>query len=427
MTHAASAGLRHHALAGLGLVMLVLGGFFGWSLFAEVAGAVVAPGRIVVESDVKRIQHLEGGVVGEIHARNGDRVKAGQLLIRLDGTQARANLGIVESQVIALAHRRNRLIAERDGLAQPTGRPDRPGPAFDAWTAEARVLAALHATRDGEIAQLREQIAQANRNIEGLQAQIKAKDRELRLIGEELKGIRELRRKELVPLPRLKALERDEARIAGERGQLLSTVAQTGQRIAELELQVLQVDAQRMKDVLAELREVETRLAELAQRRIAAEDQLRRIDILSPTAGTIHESTIHTTAGVVGAGETLMLIVPAHDRLIIEAEIDPTGIDRVKPGMTGRVRFPAFDQRTTPEIPGTIDAVTPDASSDPQSGRTFYRARIGIERSALPPTVARELKPGMPAEIFIETASRSVLSYLVKPLQDQIARTFTED
>ncbi|PWR21658.1 HlyD family type I secretion periplasmic adaptor subunit [Zavarzinia compransoris] len=427
MTATAGASLRRHARAGLGLVVLVLGGFLGWSLLAEVAGAVVAPGRIVVESDVKRIQHLEGGVVSEIHARNGDGVAAGQLLVRLDGTQARANLGIVESQVIALAHRRHRLMAERDGLAEPAGQPDQPGPALDAWRAEARVLAALRAARDGEIAQLREQIAQASRNTEGLQAQIKAKDRELRLIGEELRGVRELRQKELVPLPRLKALERDEARIAGERGQLLSTVAQTGQRIAELELQVIQVDTQRMKDVLAELREVETRLAELSERRIAAGDQLRRIDILSPTAGTIHESIVHTTGGVVGPGETLMLVVPAHDRLIIEAEIEPTGIDRVKPGMAGRVRFPAFDQRTTPEVTGTIDAVTPDASSDPQTGRTFYRARIGIERSALPPAVASALKPGMPAEIFIETASRTVLGYLVKPLQDQIAKTFIED
>ena len=156
MTATAGASLRRHTLAGLGLVVLVLGGFLGWSLLAEVAGAVVAPGRIVVESDVKRIQHLEGGVVSEIHARNGDGVAAGQLLVRLDGTQARANLGIVESQVIALAHRCNRLIAERDGLAEPAGQPDRPGPALDAWRAETRVLAALRAARDGEIAQLHE-------------------------------------------------------------------------------------------------------------------------------------------------------------------------------------------------------------------------------------------------------------------------------
>ncbi|PWR25313.1 HlyD family type I secretion periplasmic adaptor subunit [Zavarzinia aquatilis] len=420
-------GLRLHALVGVTLVVGIFGGFLAWSALAEIAGAVVAPGRIVVESEVKRVQHLEGGIIGEIHARDGDRVEAGDLLARMDATQPRASLGIIESQATALAFRRIRLIAERDQLPVPADRPAAPGPALEAWTAEARILQALRKTRDGEIAQLREQIAQAGRNVEGQELQIAAKGRELALIADELQGVRELRDKALVPLSRLKALEREEARIEGERGQLRSTVAQTHQRIAEIELQILQVDTLRTRDVLAELSDVETRLAELAERRVAAEDQLHRIDILAPASGIVHESTVHTPGGVVGAGETLMQVVPEHDRLIVEARVDPTGIDQVKPGMVARIRLTAFDQRRTPEISGRVFTVSPDAVTDPQTGLTHYLTRIGVERADLPNTVATELRPGMPAEVFVETGPRTVLSFLVRPLQDQIARTFTED
>ncbi len=419
--------LRRHALVGLGLVLGIFAGLIAWSAFAEIAGAVVAQGRVVVESDVKRVQHLEGGIVGAILARNGDRVEAGQVLIRLDGTQAEASLGIVRSQILSLTARRLRLIAERDGLDRPDPMPTEGAEAADAWTAELRVLMALRASRDGEVARLREQVAQATQNIDGLKAQIIAKDRELSLIAEELTGIRTLHKQNLVPLSRLKALERDQARIAGERGQLLSAVAETKQKIAELELQVLQVDTQHLKDVLSELRDVDAKLAELAERRIAAEDQLHRIDIPSPAAGVVHESVVHTSGGVIGAGETLMLIVPEQDRMTVEAQIAPADIDQVASGLMARVRFPAFDQRTTPETRGTVDTVSPDAITDPQTGRSHYLARIRVERAALPPAIASMLKPGMPAEILVETGSRTILSYFVKPLQDQIARTFTED
>jgi HlyD family secretion protein len=427
--------MHRHALAGLAICLLLIGGFGGWAATAELAGAVIAPGRVVVETDVKKVQHPSGGVVGELRIRDGDRVKAGDTLIRLDETVTRANLAIITKSLTEHEGRQGRLEAERDDadaivfpeeiLKRAKNEPE----IAKLVQGEKRLFEARRKTRAGQKAQLSERKAQLRQEIEGLEAQRRAKVEQLGYIRNELNGVEELYRKSLVPLTRLAALQRESARLEGERGQIIASMAQAKGKIAETELQIIQVDQEQRAEVLKELREIEGKLGELTERKVAAEDQLSRIDIRSPQDGAVHQLAVHTIGGVVTAGETLMLIVPQADALTIEAHVAPRDIDQVSVGQPTLVRFSAFNQRTTPELSGTVTRVGADLTKDEktQGAEAYYTIRIALAEGERDRVPGLKLVPGMPAEVHIQTGERTALSYLLKPLTDQFARALREE
>jgi HlyD family secretion protein len=427
----ARASIRRHVLIGSAVVAFLAVGLGGWASTAEISGALIAPGSVVVDSNVKKVQHPTGGVVGEVRVRDGDHVKAGDILVRLDETVTRANLAIVQKGLIELYARKARLAAERDGadtvvtpkeLADKTNNPD----VQEELASERKLFELRRTARLGQKQQLRQRITQLQEEIRGLQAQQDAKTKETELIEQELGGMRELWKKNLISLDKLTALERETARLQGERGQLIASAAQAKGKIAETELQVLQVDQDLSSDVAKELRETDGKIGEYVERKVAAEDQLKRTDIRAPQDGVVFQSTANTVGGVVAAGDPIMLIVPEADNLLVEAKVDPKDIDKVQFGQPVLLRFSAFDIRTTPEINGTVSRVAADTSSDQRTGQTYYVVRIAMT----PDQIARlgnvRLTPGMPVEAFIQTGQRTMLSYLIKPLHDQFMRAFRE-
>jgi HlyD family secretion protein len=416
---------------GLGAAVLLFGGIGGWAATAHLSGAVIAPGTIVVESNVKKVQHPSGGIVGGIFVKEGDHVEAGQLVMRLDDTLTRATLGIVRSQLDELTAREARLLAERD-LRDAIAFPDallsrRAEASVDAAVAgEERLFESRRTARQGQRSQLRERVEQARQEIAGLTAQLSAKETEIGFITEELAGVTELYRKNLIPVIRYMQLQRDQARLSGERGQFVADIARARGRIGEIELQILQLDQDFRTEVLRDLREAQGKIAEIRERVAAAEDQLRRIDIRAPQAGFVHQLSVHTVGGVIANGETVMQIVPKADRLVVEAKVAPQDIDQVANGARVAVRILAGNQRMMPDVEGRVIRVSADLTREPQGQVTYYVVRVALDETAVGKLTDLTLVPGMPADSFIQTMDRTPLDYLLKPLHEQIARTFRE-
>jgi membrane fusion protein, type I secretion system len=425
------AAIQQHLWAGFALLIVLCGGVGGWAATTEIAGAVIAPGVLVVDTNVKKVQHPTGGVVGEIRARDGDRVAIGDSGVCLDETVTRANLGIVLRGLDELVARKARLEAERDGLegiAFPSEFIERLGELQVATiiAGERKLFDLRQSARIGQKSQLRERIAQLREEIGGIAAQIKAKVQEIVLIQRELTGARDLWEKNLMPITKLTQLEREATRLEGERAQLTATSAQSKGKISELELQIIQVDRDLASEVGKELREVDAKIGEFVERKVAAEDQLKRIDIRAPQDGVVHQSVVHTIGGVINAGEQLMLIVPSADNLIVEAKFAPQDIDQVKVGQLAVVRFTNFNQRTTPELNGLVTRVSADTTVDQRTSAPYYTLRISLSREEISRLGEVTLVPGMPVESFIQTGDRKVISYLMKPLSDQVMRAFRE-
>jgi HlyD family secretion protein len=423
--------IYRHLLTGGLIVLLLAGGVGGWAATTQIAGALIAQGSVVVDSNVKKVQHPTGGVVGKLNVQDGDRVKAGDVLVQLDDTVTRANLAIVTKGLDELAARKSRLEAERDG-AETINFPrmllahaEDPSVSI-ALSNERRLFELRRSARLGQKAQLKQRITQLQDEISGLSAQQEAKSREIALIGKELEGVRELWKNNLVQITRLTALERDAARLEGERAQLIASVAQAKGKITETELQIIQIDQDLSSEVAKDMREVDAKFGEYVERKVAAEDQLKRIDIRAPQDGVVLESKVHTVGGVIPAGDTIMLIVPESDNLQVEAKINPHDIDQVQVGQSAVLRFSAFNLRTTPEISGTVTRVAADTATDQRTGQTYYVTRIAMTKNEIARLGEVKLIPGMPVEAFVQTGERSVMSYLMKPLQDQFMRAFRE-
>ncbi len=423
--------IYRHLLAGALVVLLLAGGVGGWASTTQIAGALIAQGSVVVDSNVKKVQHPTGGVVGKLNVQDGDRVKAGDILVQLDDTITRANLAIVTKGLDELAARKSRLEAERDGLesvafpAELLARSNEASVAV-ALANERKLFELRRSARLGQKAQLKQRITQLQDEVSGLTAQQDAKAREIALIGKELEGVRELWKNNLVQITRLTALERDGARLEGERGQLTASVAQTKGKITETELQIIQIDQDLSSEVAKDMREVDAKFGEFVERKVAAEDQLRRIDLRAPQDGIVLESKVHTVGGVIPAGDAIMLIVPESDNLLVEAKVNPHDIDQVQIGQSAVLRFTAFNLRTTPEINGKVTRVSPDTTTDQRTGQTYYTTRIAMTKNEIAKLGDVKLIPGMPVEAFVQTGERTVLSYLIKPLQDQFMRAFRE-
>ena len=430
-TTSAGESIRRHILAGSILVSVLLIGLGGWASTAQISGALIAQGSIVVDSNVKKVQHPTGGVVGELFAHDGDHVKAGDVLIRLDETVTRANLAIVNKGLIELYARKARLAAERDGadtMAVPpelAGRLNEPD-VKEELGSERKLFELRHQDRLGQKQQLKERITQLQEQISGLAAQQAAKDKGIALTEQELQGVRDLWQKNLVQLNRLTSLQRDEARLDGERGQIIAQAAEVKGKIAEIQLQIIQVDQDLSSDVAKELRETDSKIGEYVERQVTAEDQLKRTDIRAPQDGTVFQSTANTVGGVIAAGDPIMLIVPESDKLTVEVKVDPKDIDQVQFGQTVVLRFSSFNVRTTPEINGTVSRIAADTSTDQRTGQTYYLVRIAMPADQIKRLGDVKLTPGMPVEAFVETGERTMISYLIKPLHDQLMRAFRE-
>ena len=423
--------IKLHLIIGLAVVAVLAGGLGGWASTAEISGALIAPGSVVVDSNVKKVQHPTGGVVGEVLARDGDSVKAGDVVVRLDDTVTKANLAIVTKNLDGLWARAARLQAEQQGLDQLTfpsmllSRADDPD-VKAVMASESKLFEVRTTGRIGQKAQLHERVAQLNEEIGGLTAQEKAKDQEISLVQKELAGVRDLYDKHLVQISRLTTLERDTARLNGERAQYIASRAQAKGKITETELQIIQVDKDMVSEVSKDLRETNDKIGEFVERKVTAEDQLRRTDIRAPQDGTVFQSNVHTVGGVITAGDAIMMIVPQADDLSVEAKVNPQDIDKLQVGQKTVLRMSAFNQRTTPELNGVVSRVSPDVNTDQRTGQSYYTIRVSMPPEEIARLGEVKLIPGMPVEAFVQTGDRTLLSYLMKPLSDQLMRAFRE-
>jgi HlyD family secretion protein len=423
--------MRRHLVAAAVVVLVLVVGVGGWGATAVISGAVVASGSLVVDSNVKKVQHPTGGIVGELRVRDGDHVHAGDIVLRLDETVTRANLAIVTKTLDELMARKARLEAERDGWATivfpaqlMTGGndPDRAA----AMESERKLFNLRKTARTGQKAQLQERVAQLGEEIAGLTAQQNSKAKEIELVNRELAGVRELWSKNLVQLGRLTALEREAARLDGERGQLIAAAAQAKGKVAETALQILQIDQDLASEVAKELREVDGKIGEFIERKVTAEDQLKRIDVRAPQDGTVFQLAVHTVGGVITAGDPIMLIVPEADNLSVEVKVNPQDIDQLQLNQKAILRFSSFNARTTPEIDGVVTRISADTSTDQRTGQNYYTVRISMPPEQIQRLGEVKLLPGMPVEAFVQTGDRTMLSYLIKPLHDQFVRAFRE-
>lgn len=419
-------------IIGAAIVAVFFGIFGVWAAIAPLNTAAIASGEVMVDGRRKTIQHFEGGIVSEILVKDGSVVTAGQVLVRLQQTQAQAMLSLVDGRSIAARSLAARLTAERDGAKTLT---------FPAVLQAARNEPNVRAAMDGQrriftarrdslaskIALLRKRDAQVRTEISGLRSQIKAADRQLALIEEELAGIRSLVKRGLVAKPRLLALERRAAEIGGSRGRNVAAVARARQTIGETQLKIEELKTERLNEVVRELRDVESQLHDLGERRSASSDVLSRTEIRAPIAGTVVGLKVATTGGVIAAGEAIMDIVPTNTSLIVEAKVSPQDIDIVRAGLEAQVRFTALSQRNSVPVDGEVVSVSADRLSDQFTPEGYYLARIGLPAAIHETLRGVTLHPGMRAEVMIVTGANTALGYFMKPIAESFNRAFRED
>ncbi|MBN8931543.1 HlyD family type I secretion periplasmic adaptor subunit [Agrobacterium pusense] len=423
--------IRNHIfVGGLGFLTLV-GVFGGWAVGTEIVGAVIAQGSLVVETSLKKVQHPVGGVVSELAVRDGDRVKAGDVVMRIDATMTKANLAIIVKSLDQFTARKARLESERDRAGRvifPQTLLDRAGDGevLAMMNAEQRLYENRKAVRESKKRQLEQRVRQLRDEISGMEAERAANFREQGMVDEELIRFRSLHERGLMEKSRLSTLERQATDIDGDIGRLMAGIAGIEAKISETALQILQIDEQWSEEVGSDLREMDARIGEYVERRVAAEDQLKRVDILAPQDGVVHQLSVHTIGGVVAPGEQIMMIVPEVDKLVVEVKVAPQDIDQIYYGQLTNLRFSAFNQKTTPEITGTVERISADVTVDQRTGTSFYLVRVATSQEQIKRLGEFSLMPGMPVEAFITTGERSVLSYFLKPLIDQANRTFRE-
>lgn len=420
-------GIGPRVVTGVALAFLLIGGAGGWAATAQLTGAVIAQGSVTVDQNLKSIQHRDGGIISAITVREGDFVREGQVLIKLEDAQTKAELSIVRTQLDELALRRARLLAERDGLASLQF-PDLPDtPQFASMVnGETRLFEGNLANRMSQKQQLELSIEQVGEEIKGLEAQGRSKDQEIALVETEQAKIKGLVEKKLLEANRIYSADREIARLHGERGEIDASIARAKTRMSEIRIQIIAVDEISRTEAQKELSVVDTRLSEFEDRRTAIEDRLARTDIRAPISGTVNELNIFTVGGVVTPAEVLATIVPHDADLKIQIRLAPVSIDQVQVGQVARLRFPAFNQRITPELKGEVVQISPATSRDSATGETYYLGDVHVTPEELAKLGGEGLLPGMPVEVYVSTEARTAMSYLAKPISDQFNRAFRE-
>lgn len=424
--------VRRVVIIGAAIIAVFFGIFGIWAAIAPLNTAAIASGEVMVDGRRKTIQHFEGGIVSEILVKDGSVVKTGQVLVRLQQTQAQAMLSLVDGRSIAARSLAARLRAERDGAKTLIFPADLRAASNDpqvraAMDGQRRIFDARRDALASKTALLRKRDAQVRTEIGGLRAQIRADDRQLALIEEELAGIRSLVKRGLVAKPRLLALERRAAEIGGGRGKNVAGVARAQQSIGETRLKIVELKTERLNEVVRELREVESQLHDLGERRSASSDVLSRTEIRAPIGGTVVGLKVATTGGVIAAGEAIMDIVPTDSSLIVEAKVSPQDIDIVRAGLAAQVRFTALSQRNTVPVDGEVVSVSADRLSDQFTPEGYYLARIGLPAGIRASLGGVTLQPGMQAEVMIVTGANTALGYFMKPIAESFNRAFRED
>ena len=426
-------GARSFIRFGLICVILLGGGLGGWAATAKLQGAVISPGHLRVESQRQVVQHPDGGVVGEIFVREGDFVEAGAVLIRLDGTTLQSELAVLESQLFELMARRGRLNAEQADSDTITFDPELL--AVAEFNPEVKTLidgqvalfTARNKTMQREIEVLRERQIQIREQITGSEGEAEALAEQSALIEKELADQRTLLQKGLAQASRVLALEREAARLKGERGQIIAQAAQLKGQISEIEIELLRMQATRREDAISKLRDLGFRELELKERRIALNEQLARLDVRAPLAGVVLDMSVHALKSVVRAAEPILYIVPSDSELVVDAQVDTTHIDSVHSGQEAVLRFSAFNVRTTPELFGIVSKVSPDAFFEEKTGRSYYKAEVLLREGELAKLQGQQLIAGMPVEVYIQTGERTPINYLLKPITDYFNRALRED
>ncbi|MBZ0261392.1 MAG: HlyD family type I secretion periplasmic adaptor subunit [Hyphomicrobiales bacterium] len=427
-----NSSLRRFQIVGFLSVLLMVGVVGGWANFTHLNGAVIAPATIMVETYSKKVQHKEGGIVGEIRVKDGDRVEIGQALVVLDNTETKSELAIIDGLLDEALAKRARLEAQRDLAsvivfpAEILARANEPGVAA-IMAGQTKLFNARLQAIAGKKEQLNQQIGQLTEQIGGLESQRVSKEKQLTLISAELTDLKDLQTKGLVPVSRVMAMDRETARLDGERGELVASKASAEARIAEVRVQILQIDEEDLSQTLTELREIEGKVAELKERKFAVASRLERMVIKAPITGDVYQLAVHTVGGVIGPGEPLMLIVPEADELILQAQVMPQDIDKVRTGQIAHIRFPAFNSRLTPEVAAEVTQISADTSRIDASSPAFYSVRLMISATELAKLGDNKLKPGMPAEAFIQTEAQTPMTYFLKPLTDQFAHALREE
>ncbi len=422
--------LKRHSIVGMLAIFGLFGGLLLWAASVDVAGAVISGGTLVVESYAKQIQHQDGGTVREILVHNEDRVIEGQVLIRLDDTAIRASLGVVTAQLSEALVQEARLVAQI--ASQPTfnlsgGLDSKDVTVAALASTQQQILTAALADREGRVGQLNEQISQLDHQIDGLGMQLSAAVKQLAIVSARMKDVDGLYAQQLVQGAEVSNLHMQEASAEGEKGRLIAAIAQAHATIAEKTLAIEQTKTDFMSQTLDTLQKTRQTIAEAQQQKLVGEDRLSRTVIRSPQMGIVHESIVHTIGGVVTPGQTLMQIVPEADNLLVGIRIDPNDIDAVQVGQKVNLRFTSLDHRKTPEAWGKIETVSPDLVIEQQSGRRYFTANVRIdpdEQIRLNKTI--KLMPGMPVEAFVTTGDRSVLSYILHPLVEELQLAFRE-
>jgi HlyD family secretion protein len=416
--------LRLRARRAFILIGALVLGFFGLSAILQVGGAVVGSGDVAVESNVKTLIHPTGGVLKALMVRDGDHVAKGQLLMRLD--QAVSSVG-ADSATLGLEQllaRRARLEAERDGapsiLFPPELTAKADARASEAMKRERQLFALRRRERDGSIALLRQRVRQYDEQIASYQAQIAAIESQMTLIEPELEGLRKLHDRQLVTINRLNEMERTAVQMKGSKAALESNIAEARAHISEANEQILNVDKQIRSDAGTQLAEVVGQLNDQQVRVATTTDTVDRSEIRAPQSGVVDKVAYTTIGSAIPPAQPLLQIVPDRDNMIVEARIRPQDVDQVRVGQSARVTFSGFNRQTTPDIPGKLIFVSPDLSSDQRTGQSFYRIKVRLDADAMAQAPQIALKAGMPAEIFVQTGSRSILSFLLKPLFDQV-------
>ena len=422
---------RGWIVAGMTTIVVAFGGFGAWAALASLDSAAIASGVVVVESDRKSIQHLEGGLVKEILVRDGDRVEHNDVLIRLEDTHARAMHDIVRGELDAALAEESRLVAERDSRDSVVFPRELLARSHVSKVAKAvqgqrHLFTARRNALRGQVAILEKSIDQFGGEIEGLKAEQAAREQQLTILGDELKGLRKLLKQGNVPRNEVLAYERKLAELGGEKGRFKSDVARAEQGIGEARLRISQIRKAAREQVVAELREVQERMFSLEERLVAAADVLGRTEIRAPAAGIIMGMQAHTTGGVIAPAQEILQVVPVGDRLVIEAQVDPIDIDDVAVGQQATVRLTAFKLRSTPIIVGTLINLSADRLVDEHSGTPYYLARIAVSKEELATLGDLRLQPGMPVEALIKTGSRTALGYMLSPLTENIGLAFRE-
>ena len=422
---------RHMGIGLLGLALLV-GGFGGWAVTAEISGAIVTSGRVAVESNRQVVQHPDGGVVAEIYVREGDMVAAGDVLVRLDDTLSRSNRQILVDQLAEISARTARLMAERDEEPSIAFPPE----LLTLAEADADVADVVQGQRDlfatrreslaREIEQLGRRKDQIASQIDGIDSQQVALSQQLEFIREELGAQQDLLSRGLAQAPRVLSLQREEARLLGQVGEFTAGVAELEGQATQFDLEILKLGTRAREQAITELRDLEFRRIELAEQVRALDEQLSRLEITAPVGGVIYDMQVFAERAVIRPADPVLYVIPQDRPLVIQTQVDPIHIDQVYPGQPVTLRMPTFDARVTPELFGSVVRVSPDAFTDRATGATYYRAEVTPDEDEIDKLGGQVMLPGMPVEAYLRTNDRTPLSYLTKPLTDYFARAFRE-